>query len=128
MTTELDEMQAMLERVLRDPTGFADRMLGQIIARVRSPDGQQLVSGATMAADATSSASVIRNDQPAKDDTPLNTNVLLAAALGACECWGFRAGCGMCQGQGVSGWTQPDPALFDEFVKPAITRMRNFES
>ena len=48
--------------------------------------------------------------------------MLLAAALGACECWGLRANCDLCWGQGSAGWIQPDPELFEEFVQPAIAR------
>ena len=62
-------------------------------------------------------------EQPAVDQGPVDINILLAAALGACECWGLQADCGLCQGQGSAGWTQPEPELFDEFVRPAIARL-----
>ena len=66
---------------------------------------------------------VITPDQPDADEAPADINILLAAALGACECWGLRADCDLCQGQGSAGWTEPDPELFDEFVGPAIARL-----
>ncbi len=121
--TELEEVQALLERVLPDPSGFAQRLLQQVVALW----GQSAEPGtgytAARAEDVTASATVITPDQPAADETPVDTNILLAAALGACECWGLRADCRMCGGRGCSGWTRPEPELFEEFVGPAIIRL-----
>lgn len=50
-------------------------------------------------------------------------NDVLADALGACPvCWGRVKHCRECRGRGQPGWRAPDPALFDEFVKPAISK------
>lgn len=46
-------------------------------------------------------------------------NAALAAALGACDCWG-QAECGVCNGTGGPGWTLPDKRLFAYFVRPAL--------
>lgn len=47
----------------------------------------------------------------------------LGDALGACAaCWGRVRDCRECRGRGRSGWREPDPALFEEFVRPAVTR------
>jgi hypothetical protein len=76
----------------------------------------------TAAQDVTRGDIVIPPDPP--DPEPaVDTNLLLAVALGACECWGLRSGCVLCQGYGSAGWTQPDPELFEEFVRPAIARL-----
>lgn len=120
--TELEEVQALLERVLPDPRGFAGRLLQQTITQY----GLLAESAPTAfytAEDVMSGEDVIVADQWAADQAPVDTNILLAAALGACECWGLRADCDLCQGQGSAGWTQPDPELFEEFVRPAIERL-----
>lgn len=52
------------------------------------------------------------------------TGDTLAAALGACYlCWGEDSRCDHCRGRGISGWGDPDPALFDEYIAPAIRRI-----
>jgi hypothetical protein len=130
--TELEELQALLERVLPDPSGFAQRLLLQLMAQFgqsAQPGASAFDSGArafyTAATgdDAAASNIVITPEPPDADDTPTNTNLLLAAALGACECWGLRADCDVCRGQGSAGWTEPVPDLFYEFVGPAIAKL-----
>jgi hypothetical protein len=120
--TELEELQALLERVLPDPRGFAGRLLQQTITQYGLLD-QHAATVFYAAEDVTSGENGIVADQWAADRTPVDTNILLAAALGACECWGLRVDCELCQGQGSPGWTQPDPELFEEFVRPAIERL-----
>lgn len=48
-------------------------------------------------------------------------NAMLAAALGACTCWG-QAGCPACGGAGRPGHAAPDRALFRALVVPALQR------
>jgi len=123
--TELDEVQALLERVIPDPAGYAQRLALQVMTRWGQA-GQPHASAFYTAAeteDVTVGDIVITPDRLDADEPPIDTNILLAAALGACECWGLEANCGLCQGQGSAGWTQPDPELFEEFVKPAIARL-----
>lgn len=116
--TELEDVQALLDRVLPDPSGFAQRLLVQLMAQFR-----QSTDRAATEDDLTASEIVIKPEPPDDDEAPGDTNVLLAAALGACKCWGLRADCALCRGRGSSGWTEPVPELFDEFVRPAIARM-----
>jgi hypothetical protein len=128
--TELDEVQALLEKVLPDPTGYGRRLLLQAMARMgqlaepdaSAPAGARAFYTAA-AEDVTASETVIAPDQPVSYETPIDTNMLLAAALGACDCWGLRADCILCQGHGCAGWTEPDPELFEEFVRPAIAKL-----
>ena len=47
-------------------------------------------------------------------------NSALAAALGACDCWGEQDFCDVCHGNGRPGWMLPDRRLFSYFVRPAI--------
>lgn len=45
----------------------------------------------------------------------------LAAALGACEaCWGEDKRCPDCRGKGSAGYFEPDRALFDRYIMPAL--------
>jgi hypothetical protein len=128
--TELEEVQALLERVLPDPSGFAQRLLQQVVAQwgQSAEPGARAFHTAATAEGVRTSATVIPPDQPAADETPVDTNLLLAAALGACECWGLRADCRICRGQGSSGWTKPEPELFEELVGPAITRLSDISA
>ncbi len=122
--TELEDVQALLERVVSEPGVFAGRLLQQAIAQyglVSEPAATAFYTA--MAEDVTASETVIVPDEWSADETSLDTNALLAAALGACECWGLREACRTCQGRGSAGWAQPDPELFEEFVRPAISRL-----
>jgi hypothetical protein len=130
--TELEDVQALLERVLSDPNGFARRLLGQLMGQFGQsvdPAASAFSSSArafyTVATedDLTTSDILITPEPPDNDEEPGDTKVLLAAALGACECWGLREECALCRGEGSSGWIEPVPELFDEFVRPAITRL-----
>jgi hypothetical protein len=47
-------------------------------------------------------------------------NALLAAALGACDCWGEQPDCPLCQGLGAPGWSRPDRVLFAQYIAPAL--------
>jgi hypothetical protein len=131
-TTELQEVQALLERVLPDPSGFAQRLLLQVMTQFgesaapgAGPYGSAASAFYTASAheDATTDNIVITPEQPDADEGLASTNVLLAAALGACECWGLRADCDLCQGRGSAGWAEPVSQLFYEFVGPAIARL-----
>lgn len=124
--TELDELQALLEHVLPDPARYAQRLAMQFMTRwgesARQDTGFSYQS--TASSDPAPRGDIeITPDQQEPDDTPVDTNLLLAAALGACECWGLRAECAMCRGYGSAGWARPDPELFEEFVRPAIARL-----
>jgi hypothetical protein len=48
----------------------------------------------------------------------------LAKALGACiECWGEDKRCPTCRGRGVPGYQEPDRALFNQLVLPALQKV-----
>jgi hypothetical protein len=109
-TTELGELEALLERVLPDPRGFAERVFEQIMERL----SVQPSDAATP---------VIDSYDAAAHQALMDRNVILAAAVGACDCWGFEADCPVCGGAGGAGWTEPDAGLFGEFVEPAVRRI-----
>ena len=98
--TELEEVQALLERVLPDPRGFAGRLLQQAITQyglLAEPAATAFYGCRRRMSRA--GEDVIVADQWAAEQPPIDTNILLAAALGACECWGLRADCDLCQGR-----------------------------
>jgi hypothetical protein len=121
--TELDEVQALLEHVLPDPSGYTQRLLMQAMARwgnaARTPDSPAFYPPLPYEMP----DSTVPSDQDCAEEPAINTNLLLAAALGACECWGLDVGCAGCLGHGSAGWTVPDLELFGEFVQPAITKL-----
>lgn len=124
--TELEEIQSLLERVLPDPRGFAGRLLQQAVTeygQFAPRAAAAYYAAAPTSEDLTPGEAVIVADEWITDDRPADIGILLAAALGACECWGLLADCDMCQGHGSAGWTRPDPELFEEFVRPAVDRL-----
>jgi hypothetical protein len=114
-TTDLGVVEALLERLLPDPRGFADRVLHEIVERLTS----ELPGRDEAAAD--QPAAVPAHDSVAVDLLS-DRNVLLAAAVGACECWGEDPDCPICSGRGSAGWTVPDVRLYQDYVEPAIQR------
>jgi hypothetical protein len=123
--TELEEVQSLLERVLPDPRGFAGRLLEQAITQYGqfAPRAAAYYAAATEEDITPADSVVVVDEWIADDDRPADITVLLAAALGACECWGLQVDCDLCQGQGSAGWTEPDADLFEEFIRPAADRL-----
>ncbi len=119
-TSELAAVEALLMKVLPDPLGFAERVFGELAERLATPvsDGPNVVSGYPPPSYATDPGGAAHPAHAALVDR----QVLLAAALGACVCWGEDAGCPECGGKGSAGWVPPDPELFAEYVVPAVRR------
>lgn len=110
--TELGDLESLLERVLPDPMGFAERVVGQLLDR--------------LATDAPAVAPiVVAGFEAQAHEALVDRNMLVAAAVGACDCWAQDPDCPVCAGQGMAGWMRPDPQLYEEFVGPAVTRMTN---
>jgi hypothetical protein len=110
-TSELADLERLLVRVLPDPMGFAERVFQELVGRlaVDSPaDGPPMTAA---------------SGEPTVQEVLADRNVLLAAALGACTCWGQDPNCPLCLGEGSAGWTQPDRRLYQEYVEPASLRM-----
>ena len=101
-STELGNLEALLEQVLPDPQGYAERVVQQLLDRLAATPQ---VSGSSIAGTV--------------DQTLVDRNLILAAALGACECWGEDADCPACAGAGAAGWVRPDPKLYEAYVRPA---------
>lgn len=64
-------------------------------------------------------------DMVAWYDALAERNAALAAALGACDCWGGLADCPVCHGSGRPGWRLPEKKSFSYFVQPAISRLKS---
>jgi hypothetical protein len=58
--------------------------------------------------------------EPADIAALVERDSALAAALGACDCWGQDSDCPTCGGAGGPGWAQPDALLFARHVQPAV--------
>jgi hypothetical protein len=122
--TELDEVQALLEHMLPDPAGYAQRLALQVMTQWGQSAGPHAgASYSSAAAQDVTRGDIFIPPDPPDPDTAVDTNLLLAAALGGCECWGLRSDCVSCRGYGSAGWTKPDPELFEEFVRPALARL-----
>jgi hypothetical protein len=61
-----------------------------------------------------------RADEVSHYEELIDRNSVLAAALGACDCWGRHASCPFCNGIGGPGWTVPDEQLFASYIRPAL--------
>jgi hypothetical protein len=141
-STELDEVVALLERVLPDPRAYGERLLQQVVLRwAESGGARRVVADAADPGDPPVLADVLRATRDAGTYTNADTDpddiatdaghdpgladtpILLASALGACQCWGLREHCPACAGAGSSGWAEPDVDLFHEFVSPAVARL-----
>jgi hypothetical protein len=61
---------------------------------------------------------------PLQDEQLVARMLALAAALGACDCWGQDLGCPVCEGAGSPGWLPPDRHLFAAYVYPAMRAVR----
>jgi hypothetical protein len=108
--SELAQVEALLGRVLPDPRGFADRVLQQIVDRFESyAPGTETSLGVPVTESMSYTALA-------------NRNLVLAAAVGACECWGEEPVCPVCSGEGSAGWAEPDAQLFADYVEPAVLR------
>jgi hypothetical protein len=116
------DLTTLFGRGLSDHLALAERVLAQVVDRVAADDV------ATDATPAERIATAIGNrltrlvldeeSLAARHDGLVERNIALASALGACDCWGDRPGCPICDGDGAPGWLPPDPHLFATYVLP----------
>ena len=90
--------------------------VGEWLTRAMRPDAKHLPAGQIIEADAA-------NDDFDLDEL-VERNSELAAAVGACDCWGDDPGCRFCEGLGSAGWMPPDRQLFAIYVSPAVRSLR----
>jgi hypothetical protein len=135
MNAELPNLDHLLKLVVADPAGLIDRVLARAAGQL-AHDGVDADSGDEPPADVIASAlgdrlarMIAGDDDRARAGDPgwlahyqelLDRNSALAAALGACDCWGQDRGCPVCGGAGTPGWAPPDERLFAAYVEPAV--------
>jgi hypothetical protein len=135
----------VLGRVSLDTSVIMDRVFAQLAQRVASqgippefagmsPEdliasaaadwiGRMLLPGADEPIEVRSSVAPDREPALPGYDELLERNAELAAALGACECWGDDEDCPDCYGEGGSGWLRPDRRLYAHYVHQAVKRL-----
>lgn len=135
---ELDELMGLLERIVPDPAGYGHRLIQQAVLQW-AETGQRLPTTGTGKDGRGRLADLVLhlddvNDEPAAPfgdpagtteahPGPAEIQTVLACALGACDCWGSRSDCAVCDGAGSPGWADPDPDLFQRYVGPAAARL-----
>lgn len=134
-------VESLLDRTRLDPFTLVDRVLQQVLDQLaregalagygnKPPEellgialGNWLTGMLTAGRPATvagASADGDRPEQSTHDDELVERNSVLAAAVGACDCWGEQADCPFCDGEGSAGWVRPDKQLFARYVYPAV--------
>lgn len=137
-------VQALLAQAMLDP--FFGRVFQHVLDQVRSDSAlagyaakppEELVAialGNWMTGMLHGGRPPVPAEATADDDPPPERSIeedefverdsLLAAAVGACDCWGERADCPFCEGDGSAGWIRPDKQLFTTYVYPAVRAMQ----
>jgi hypothetical protein len=134
-----DGIAALLEALPIDATAVIQRVAQQLLGQA-PPDADEArstedvlaaaIGGWLSGSGSIPTAMPVAIETTARDlvcDDLLDRDGELAAALGACECWGEDPGCPWCDGLGSPGWTPPDRRLFAFYVHPAIHALRGTE-
>ena len=134
----------MSARVGSDPLALVGRVLEQVAGQlapeeVRAGAGDTPPDELVVAVLADHLARMLTGENPEETGGPqmgedpgwlahyhtlLERNSVLAAALGACDCWGQDRNCPICEGGGRPGWALPDEPLFAAYVEPAVSAAR----
>jgi hypothetical protein len=138
---EAVDLGSLLGRVVPEAMVFVERVLQQTQEQLTRngafpADGQVSPDQVVITALGNRLARIILNeDSSVAEDWPtvgsladelshyeelVDRNSVLAAALGACDCWGQYVSCPFCNGVGGPGWTLPDERLFASYVRPAL--------
>ena len=117
---------ALIDRVVSDPMGLAAGVLleaaGQLMAGGDSGESREHPDDPVAAALGARLVGMITGGgaEAGRHAELAARNRALAAALGACDCWGGHAACPVCHGAGGPGWVLPDRELFTRYVRPAV--------
>jgi hypothetical protein len=142
------DLPVLIARVMADPVALLGRVVQQMLDQLER-DGVLAVDGDLPPDELLASAlgnrlaRMVRTQDPsAVADWPeglpregalahyeelVERNSILAAALGACDCWGQDLDCPACGGMGGPGWVLPDERFFASYVHPAVTAAKTFE-
>lgn len=86
--------------------------VGNWLTQAMRPDQAALPAGPVIDVESTDDSALL--------DDLVDRNSALAAAVGACDCWGDEPDCPFCEGFGAAGWMTPDRRLFATYVYPAV--------
>ncbi|BCY09110.1 hypothetical protein [Actinoplanes sp. L3-i22] len=124
------DVGGLIGSILANPVGITERVLDETYGRLAESNAFGDVTDLApeeIVATALGSwlARKFVGDQPeagpsAAEQVTADRDRMLAAALGACLCWGRDPGCPVCAGAGTPGWAVPHRELFDLFVDPAV--------
>jgi hypothetical protein len=122
------DLSALLGRGLGDRLAFAERIVSEAIDRLA--DDPAFAAGDGTAGERIAVALGNRLARLVLDEESwsarytdlVDRNLTLAAALGACDCWGENVDCETCAGDGRPGWLPPEPGLFAKYVKPVASK------
>src|SRR3954467_7081479 len=122
------DLAVLLGRFVPDPSAFVGRVLEPVQEKLLSPEmlsGESFTAPDELLAAALGSwlakkfddkdspspsvvAEFAEPDDPPPCDVLVERDRRLAAALGACQCWGEQPDCANCDGSGSPGWVRPD--------------------
>jgi hypothetical protein len=141
------DFTGLLGRMMPDTIALVERVFQQVQEQL-ARDGAFAASGDTSLKEVVATAlgnrlaRMIVNDDSAVEAWPTasspadelgsydelaDRNSLLAAALGACDCWGQHVSCPFCDGLGGPGWALPDERLFASYVYPALNAITHLD-
>ena len=116
-------VQPVMEQLWRDgaATDDSDTPPELLIATALGNRLARVVASEALPASAGLPGLSARPDQALADyEELIERNSVLAAALGACDCWGEQLDCAFCDGAGAPGWVLPDRQMFATYVYPAV--------
>ena len=132
---EVPHLDDLLQSVAADPAGLINGMLARVAGQLM-PEATAANDNDAQPSDLIASAlgdwlarTITSGNGGQETDSEwlshyrelLDRNSALAAALGACECWGQDRSCPVCNGAGIPGWVLPDEGLFAAYVQPAAS-------
>jgi hypothetical protein len=118
------DLAALLGRGLTDHLALAERVVAQVVERVAAEGtfdaGDETPAERIAAALGNRLARLVLDEESSASryEELVERNIMLASALGACDCWGENTDCPICDGEGRAGWLPPEPQLFATYVQP----------
>jgi hypothetical protein len=135
----------LLQRLMADPGALVERVVQPVLEQLwrdgADDDGDTPPDLLIATALGNRLAQVVAREQPpapgglhtadaglkrdrARHDRLVERNSDLAAALGACDCWGEQLDCRFCEGAGAPGWVLPERRMFATYVYPAVRAVK----
>ena len=115
VTDQLDSAGLSDGILEKEPDELLVIAVGNLLTRMMAAPGS---------ADGDDSETMDRDGGSTSTRSLIDRNIVLASALGACDCWGEDGRCPICVGAGAPGWSPPDQELFTAYVRPAMSAAR----